>query len=125
MPVLERSLLATIGGGSLVAVAYLFLARPLLASVSLWRDYVPYAFYIPLWTVRSALGAAIGVFFSCEQAAGRFRYLWYFIPCVAIESVVMLFLPNLIGVIGWLVATEVVQVAIIFGMIRRRRRFGT
>ena len=122
LPVLVKSLLVTVLVGGGVAFAYLFLARPMMASVECWRDYAGYASYIPLWTIRSALGAAIGVFFACEKAMGNFRFLLYFIPWVMVESAVLFFLPTLLWVIGWLVVSEVVQMAMIIGMIVRRRK---
>ena len=120
--VLVKSLLVTVLVGGGVAFAYLFLARPLMASVECWRDYAGYASCVPLWTVRSALGAAIGVFFAYEKAMGSFRFLLYFIPWVMVESAVLFFLPTLLWVIVWLVASEMVQVAMILGMIVRRRK---
>ena len=53
---------------------------------------------------------------------GNFRFLLYFIPWVMVESAVLFFLPTLLWVIGWLVVSEVVQMAMIIGMIVRRRK---
>lgn len=122
LEIIERALRAALFVGGLAALAYAPLAGWLLNLSDLWRDYVPFAGNIPLWTLRSAKGAAIGAFMGCEQAAGRFHYLLYLVPCVAVESVVLFFFTDLASVIRWLVAIEVVELALIFGVIRRRRR---
>jgi len=124
LPVLVKSLAATLAVGGLVALAVWPFAGSLLASSESWRRYVDYAVCLPLWALRATMGAAIGCFMGCEQAAGSFRYLAYLVPCVLVESLGLFFLHDIVSFVVWFVAMAAVQMILVFLVIWRRRRLG-
>ena len=121
---LKRSLALTLLAGAVVAVGYWLFLAPVMRSVALWHDYVPYVGFIALYTFRYAMGCAVGAFMSCEQAAGNFRYLLYLVPCVLVECAGLACLRTLGAMLGWLTVTVVVQVVIVLAVVVRRHRGG-
>ena len=94
-----RSLLRKLVAGTLIpglAVAALFavFGEWILGVVPLWEDYVPYATLLSLFTLRTAVSATAGVFVSFEMAMGRFRFMWYYIPCVLVETMALVVLTG-------------------------------
>ena len=107
---LWRLLGGTLLPGLAVTVLFAFGGRRLLAAVPLWRDYVSYGSLLTLYTLRLAICTAYGVFATYEIAAGRFRFLWYWIPFAFLETGVLIaltgysafsgILPS--GVVAWM-----------------------
>lgn len=120
--VLRRTLALTLLGGAAVAVGYWLFLAPVMRSVALWRDYVPYVGFIALYTFRYAMGVSVGAFMGCEQAAGNFRYLVYLVPCIVVESAVLAFIHRLDIMLWWLTFTVAAQLAIVWTVVIRRGR---
>ena len=120
--VLRRTLVLTLLAGAAVAVAYGLFLAPVMRAVAHWRDYVPYAGLIALYTFRYAMGVSVGAFMSCEQAAANFRYLLYLVPCVVAESLTLAFIHRLDVMLWWLTFTVAVQLAIVWCVVIRRGR---
>ena len=122
LKVLSVTVYGTLAAGTAVGLAFLLVGPSLLESVPVWRDYRGYSGYIALYIVRFAMGAAVGAFMSCEQAAGNFRYLAYLVPCVAVESAGLLMLHRLDHVLWWMTVTVAVQTVIVVAILLRRNR---
>jgi len=122
LPILKRTMLASLSVGLLLALLLWPVAGRLLTSVPIWRDYAPYAGLIPLFAFRWTLVAANSAFMTCEQAVGNFRYVWYLLPCVVVESVGVALLHDLRSVIVWMTVSVGAQLAIAFAVVRRRER---
>ena len=75
--------------GIALALLFVFCGRWMLNAVPLWRDYVAYSPLLILYAVRAALTATLGAFSTFEIAAGRFAFLWYWIPFSIIETGVL------------------------------------
>ena len=120
--ILKRTLALTLLAGAAVAAGYGLFLAPVMRFVARWRDYVPYAGFIALYTFRYAMGVSVGAFMSCEQAAANFRYLYYLVPCVAVESVTLTFIRRLDVMLWWLTFTVAVQLAIVWCVVIRRGR---
>lgn len=120
--ILKRTLALTLLAGAAVASGYGLFLAPVMRFVARWRDYVPYAGFIALYTFRYAMGVSVGAFMSCEQAAANFRYLYYLVPCVAVESVTLTFIRRLDVMLWWLTFTVAVQLAIVWTVVIRRGR---
>ena len=83
---LWRLLGGTFLPGLAVALLFACCGRMILSSVPLWRDYAVYSVLLTLYTLRLSICATYGAFSTYEIAAGRFRFLWYWIPFVLIET---------------------------------------
>ena len=91
---LWRLLGGTLLPGLVVAVLFVCCGRHLLSAVPLWRDYVAYGPLLALFTLRLAICTTYGVFSTYEIAAGRFAFLWYWIPFAFIETGVLVVLTG-------------------------------
>lgn len=120
--ILRRTLALTLVAGAAVAVGYLFFLPSVMRSVALWRDFAPYVGFVALFTFRYAMGISVGAFIGCEQAAANFRYLFYLVPCVVVESVALAFIHRLDALLWWLTFTVAVQLAIVWTIVCRRGR---
>ena len=58
----------------------------LLGLVPLWRDYVAYWPLLAVYALRLALTSTCSAFSTYEIAAGRFSFLWYWIPLTLVET---------------------------------------
>ena len=93
-PILSKVLLGSLVAGLAVSLALLFLGRPLLELVPLWRGYAPYAGLLAAYAFRMTLCATYGAFFTCEIAAGRFAFMWYWLPLTLAETGVLVVLTG-------------------------------
>ena len=75
--------------GIALALLFVFCGRWILSAVPLWRDYVAYSPLLILYALRAALTATLGAFSTFEIAAGRFAFLWYWIPISVIDTGVL------------------------------------
>lgn len=91
---LWRLLGGTLLPGLVVAVLFACCGRQILSAVPLWRDYVTYGSLLALYTLRLAICTTYGVFSTYEIAAGRFTFLWYWIPFAFIETGVLVILTG-------------------------------
>ena len=72
---LWHSVLATLGGGILLALAFALAARTLFALTDAWRTYLPYIHLLPILTISNGAGLSAGVIANYELACGRFGAL--------------------------------------------------
>ena len=91
---LWRLLGGTLLPGVVVTVLFAFCGRTLLETVPLWRDYVACCPLLALYTLRLAICATYGAFSAYEIAAGRFAFLWYWIPFALLETGVLVVLTG-------------------------------
>ncbi len=91
---LSRLMGGTLLPGLAVAVLFACFGRQILAAVPLWRDYVTYGPLLALYTLRLAVCTTYGVFSTYEIAAGRFAFLWYWIPFAFLETGVLVALTG-------------------------------
>ena len=78
-------------GGSFVAgfavtLVFAICGKWLLELVPLWRDYAVYWPLLVVYTFRATLLATLGAFSAYEVAAGRFSFLWYWLPFSIVET---------------------------------------
>ena len=83
---LWRILGGTLLPGLVVTLLFACCGRLILSAVPLWRDYVMYWPLLALFTLRLTLCTTYGVFSTYEIAAGRFSFLWYWIPFTFLET---------------------------------------
>lgn len=83
---LWRLLGGTLLPGVAVTVLFVFGGKALLEAVPLWRDYVSCWPLLVLYTLRLAICTTYCVFSTYEIAAGRFAFLWYWIPFALLET---------------------------------------
>ncbi len=91
---LWRLLGGTLLPGLVVAVLFACFGRQILSIVPLWRDYVAYGPLLALFTLRLAICTTYSVFSTYEIAAGRFAFLWYWIPFAFLETGVLVVLTG-------------------------------
>lgn len=91
---LAKMLAGTIIPGLAVTLFLAFFGKTVLGIVPLWRDYAPYSLLLTVFTLRMTLVAACGAFYSFETAAGRFRFLWYWVPLTLAETGVLVALTG-------------------------------
>lgn len=72
---LGHSILATLGGSVLLALAFGVVAKPLFALTETWRAYLPYVYLLPILTFSNGLGLSAGAIANYELACGRFGAL--------------------------------------------------
>ena len=72
---LGQTVLATLGGGVLLALAFALAARPLFALTETWRAYLPYVYLLPILTFSNGFGLSAGAIANYELACGRFGAL--------------------------------------------------
>ena len=107
---LWRLLGGTFLPGLAVALLFACCGQMVLSAVPLWRDYAVYSTLLTLYTLRMALCAAYGAFSAYEIAAGQFKFLWYWIPFMLIETGVLVVLTGYTvfngilppGVVDWM-----------------------
>ena len=119
--VLSRTIYVTLAAGGATAVIYSFCGKRLLDAVSIWRNYADASRLIVLFTLRSAMGCAVGAFMCCEQALGNFRYLSYLAPCVLAECVGLAFFHSLDAMLGWQLLAVSVQVLLVLAVVHFRK----
>lgn len=68
---LWHSVFGTIGGSVLLAAVFFVIAEPLLSLSSLWRQYLPYAYLLPILTINVGPGLAAGAIANYELACHR------------------------------------------------------
>ncbi|MBP5545474.1 MAG: hypothetical protein ILM98_15490 [Kiritimatiellae bacterium] len=83
---LTRMLVGTIAPGLCVTALLAVFGKMILNAVPLWRDYTPYSLLLTALALRMTLCVAIGSFYSYETAAGRFRFIRYWLPIILIET---------------------------------------
>ena len=86
---LGHLLCGTLLPGIALMLFFAFCGRWLLDLVPLWRDYAGYAPLLTVYTLRLSLTATLGAFSTFEFAAGRFSFLWYWIPISVIDTGVL------------------------------------
>lgn len=80
----------------LMAVAYFFWGTPLLSLMPNGANYLSYVRYMPWLVVVNALTTCQVFYVNAEVSAGRFGFLWWFVPIHIIYAVGL----YLIGCIG-------------------------
>ena len=83
---LAKVLLGSYAAGLAVTLVLAVSGRWFLGLVPLWRDYIPYSGLLVLNALRMAICAANGTFYTCQTAAGRFKFLWYWVPLTLVEN---------------------------------------
>ncbi len=83
---LWRFLGGTFLPGAAVMLVFALIGEPLLKAVPLWRDYACYWPLLALYTLRMAICTTSGAFATYETAAGRFTFMWYWIPSMLVET---------------------------------------
>ena len=68
---LSKSVLATLGGGIALALAFGLVARPIFSLTDVWRAYLPYAPLLPILTLTSGVGLSALAIANYELACGR------------------------------------------------------
>lgn len=91
---LVKLLLGTLAPGLLITVFLAIFGRMVLNVLPLWRDYVPYAALLAAYTLRMTVVSATGAFYSYETAAGRFKFLRYWMPLTVVETGVLICLTG-------------------------------
>jgi len=91
---LWRLLSGTLLPGLVVTFLFFCCGRLILSAVPLWRDYVAYGPLLALFTFRLSISTTYGVFSTYEIAAGRFAFLWYWIPFSFLETGVLVALTG-------------------------------
>lgn len=91
---LGHLLCGTLLPGIALMMVFAFCGRWLLGAVPMWRDYVAYAPLLTVFTLRLSLTATLGAFSTFEMAAGRFSFLWYWIPFSVVDTGVLVVLTG-------------------------------
>ena len=91
---LWRLLAGTLLPGLAVALVFACCGRLILSAVPLWSAYVAYGPLLALYTLRLTICTTYGVFSTYEIAAGRFAFLWYWLPFAFIETGVLVVLTG-------------------------------
>ena len=84
--ILGKLLMGSLGAGLAVSAVLLLFGSKILAILPSGRDYVPYSSLMVVYALRISFSAACGAFFSFETAAGRFSFLWYWVPITLFET---------------------------------------
>lgn len=84
---LLHSTLGTFVCGLLVAAIVFFFGGDLLGLTETWRTYRPLAPHMTLMALTTAITVTGTCFITFETAQGRFRFLWYVVPLLAMKSV--------------------------------------
>ena len=111
---LWRLLGGTFLPGLAVTAIFAVSGKMLLESVPLWRDYVPYWPLLVFYTLRLAVCTTYSVFSTYEIAAGRFRFLLYWIPFMLAETGVLVALTGYsafngilpTGIVDWMASVS-------------------
>ena len=68
---LVHSVLATLGGSVLLALAFGAVAKPVFSLTETWRPYAPFAHLLPILTVTAGIGLSSGAIANYELACRR------------------------------------------------------
>ncbi len=86
----ERLLWKLLGGtflsGLAVTAIYAIFGRGILSLVPLWSEYASCWPLLALYTLRQTLSITTSAFLSYETSAGRFSFLWYYVPYLLLET---------------------------------------
>ena len=91
---LLRSMFGALVPGLIVAVVFIFLSHFIFNLVPLWREHLPYAHLLPLWTLRMAFYGAIMAFTTCKIAAGDFKFLYIWLPLLIADPLSLAILDS-------------------------------
>ncbi len=86
---LRNMLLGTFLPGLAVTLLLGIFGKWILGIVPLWRDYAPYALLLGAYALRMTIFSSTSAYYSYETAAGRFRFIWYWLPLSLLETGVL------------------------------------
>ncbi len=87
LKMLRHSILASLSSGFIFAIILYLMGEQLLDLTKTWSEYISLANLFPLLALNTGLGMTIYCFITYETAQGRFRFLWYSIPLLAIKAI--------------------------------------
>lgn len=91
---LKKLILGTILPGLVIVVCLFICGRWLMGAVTLWSDYVEYSPLMARYAFRMTIAMAVGGFITYEMSAGRFAFLWYWLPVSLAETLILVALTG-------------------------------
>ena len=86
LKILSHSIIGSAAVGFCYSFFLFFLGDDILELNGLWRPYSGLAGLMALWSINTTLWSVGICLTTYEMAQGRFRFLWYAIPLVAIKA---------------------------------------
>lgn len=84
--ILIHSIVGTLISGLVFSGFLAVFGKNILGATEIWHQYSSLSGLMAIWSVNATLCAVTGCLITYETAQGRFRFLWYAIPIVAVKA---------------------------------------
>ena len=122
-PLVFKASLAQIAAGAILALAFVFAGKPLLALLPGGANYSAYAWAIPAMIGVNTVSAIQTFHFNTEASAGRFSFLYLYIPLHLAFAAALAFvkIDSLGGMVVWFAVTNLARLAFALpGLFKRK-----
>jgi len=109
-----KTSIVTLIAAALIGIVYAILGRPILALIPNGADYSDYNVHLPILLAITALTTCQTFYTNAEVAAGRFQFLWWFVPMNLVYAIPLAVLnrgTTLSHLLAWFLAGAVLRFA--------------